>query len=59
LGVTGEQIMAEAMRSRADSLVMFDKLDSYRANAKRVLLKDMHRSMEARRNSSNYAEAQS
>jgi hypothetical protein len=38
---------------------MFDKLDSYRANAKRALLKDMDRSMEARRNSSDYAEAQS
>ena len=58
-GITRELIIAEAMRLRADSLVMFDKLDSYRANAKRALLKDMDRSMEARRNSSDYAEAQS
>jgi hypothetical protein len=35
-GITGELIMAEAMRLRADSLVMFDKLDSYRANARRA-----------------------
>ena len=57
-GVTGELIMAEAMRLRADSLVVFDKLDSYRAHAKRALLKDLDRSMEARRNSSVSAEAQ-
>jgi hypothetical protein len=55
-GITRELIMAEAMRLRADSLVVFDKLDSYRAHAKRALVKDLDRSRQAR--SSNSDEAQ-
>jgi hypothetical protein len=50
--ITIELIMTEAMRLQADSLVVFDKLDSYRASAKRALLKDLDRSVRARRNSS-------
>src|SRR5581483_8234087 len=36
-GISREMITAEAMRLRADSLIMFDKLDNQRANAKRTL----------------------
>jgi hypothetical protein len=52
-GISREVIMAEAMRLRADTLVVLDKLDNQRANAKRMVLKDLDRRLEARRKSSD------
>jgi hypothetical protein len=52
-GISREMIMAEAMRLRADSSIMLDKLDNQRANAKRMVLKDLDRRLGARRKSSD------
>jgi hypothetical protein len=57
-GITDEQIVAEATRLRAGDLVMLDRLDNQRANAKRSVQKEMDRRMEARRKSSGSTEAQ-
>jgi hypothetical protein len=42
-GLTEDQILAEAMQLSADALVMFDRLDNYRTNAKRTFQKEADR----------------
>jgi len=49
-GITDDQILAEAMQMRSSALIAFDRMDSYRASAKRMLLKDIERRSEARKN---------
>jgi hypothetical protein len=51
--ITDEQILAEAMRLRAKELVVFDRMDNYRANAKRTLRKGFDRWADSRRNQSD------
>jgi hypothetical protein len=47
--ITDDQILAEAMQICAGSLIMFDRLDGYRTNAKRALQKELDRRSEDRR----------
>lgn len=53
LGVTDDQILAEAMQICARPLAMFDKLDDYRTNAQRALRKELERRSESRRSRAN------
>jgi hypothetical protein len=50
-GITDEKILAEAVSMRADEIVVLDRMDNYRANAKRKGQKELERRSEARRNS--------
>ncbi len=52
LAITDDQIMAEALHICAGSLVMFDKLDNNRTNARRALQKELGRRSETRRSRS-------
>ena len=49
-GITDEQILAEAMQIRAAALVIYDRLDGYRTNAKRALQRDLDLRSETRSN---------
>ena len=51
-GITDAHIIAEAMGMRRDALLLLDRMDSHRSNARRLLLKDLDRRKEARRNPS-------
>jgi hypothetical protein len=49
-GITDDQIMAEAIQMCSSGLIALDRMDNYRANARRKLLKDIERRSEACRN---------
>jgi hypothetical protein len=53
--ITDDQILAEAMKICAGPLMMFDRLDGFRTNAKRALQKELDRRAEARRGSADEA----
>ena len=48
-GITDDQILAEAMQMCSSGLIALDRMDNYRANTKRSLLKDIERRSEARK----------
>jgi len=52
-GITDDQITAEAMQTRSDGLIAFDRMDNYRVSSRRGLLKDIGRRSDARRNTSD------
>jgi hypothetical protein len=58
LGITDDQILAEAMQIRAKELVVFDRMDNYRANAKRNLRKGFDRRADTRRNQSDQPDSE-
>jgi hypothetical protein len=51
-GVTDDHILAEALRQRAKELILFDRLDSNRANASRAIRKELDRRSDVRRKGS-------
>ena len=57
-GITEDQILAEAMQIRAKELVVFDRMDNYRANAQRNIRKGLDRRSAARRNQSGNPESE-
>jgi hypothetical protein len=48
-GITDDQIIAKATKKCSDAMIQFDRMDSYRTNAKRALLKELDRRSESRR----------
>jgi hypothetical protein len=48
-GITEEQIVAEAMQKRGSALLVLDRMDNHRANASRLLRKEIDRRSESRR----------
>jgi hypothetical protein len=48
-GITDDQILAEAMQTRAKEMILLDRIDSSRSNAKRAIRKELDRRAEARR----------
>jgi hypothetical protein len=57
-GITDDQILAEAMQIRAKEIVVFDRMDNYRANAQRNIRKGLDRRSAARRNQSGNPESE-
>jgi hypothetical protein len=55
--ITEDQILAEAIQLRAKELVVFDRMDNYRANIKRTLRKGFDRRADTRRNQSDAADS--
>jgi hypothetical protein len=51
-GFSDDHILAEPVRSRADAIILFDRMDNYRSGAKRALQKELDRGLEARRSQS-------
>ncbi len=49
-GITDDHILAEAVQMRGKELLLFDRMDNHRANAKRALQKELDRRSDARRN---------
>ena len=49
-GITDDHILAEAIQMRGKELLLFDRMDNHRANAKRALQKELDRRSESRRN---------
>jgi len=49
-GITDDQILAEAMQIRGQSMVLLDRLDNHRTNSKRKGQKELDRRSQARRN---------
>lgn len=56
-GITEDQILAEAMKLRAPAMILFDRMDNYRASAKRSLQKGLDRRLEARRDPPDRSES--
>ena len=48
-GITDDQIIAKALELCGGAIVQFDRMDNFRANAKRTLLKELKQRSEARR----------
>jgi hypothetical protein len=57
-GITDDQILAEAMQMRGSALVLLDRMDNYRASARRSLQKELERRSEARRSRPDQSESQ-
>jgi hypothetical protein len=54
-GITEHQIVAEAMEKRSEGLLLFDRMESYRASASRSLRKDIDRRSQSRNEPSEQA----
>jgi len=58
-GIGDDQIIAEAMQLRGNAMLLFDRMDNYRAGAKRAHQKELDRRLEARRSRPDQSESQS
>ena len=58
IGITEDQIVAEAIKIRAKELVVFDRMDNYRANSKHALRKGLDHRSDARRNQPDNPESE-
>jgi hypothetical protein len=58
-GIGDDQIIAEAMQLRGNAMLLFDRMDNYRAGAKRAHQKELDRRSEARRSRPDQSESQS
>jgi hypothetical protein len=57
-GISDDQIIAEAMQLRGNAMLLLDRMDNYRAGAKRALQKELDRRSEARRSRPDQSESQ-